>query len=232
MTDERFERGLKTLTEIDGETLPFFGGVWAIFGHGNVAGLGQALDQLSDIMPFVQGRNEQSLAHLAIGYGKALRRHATLAVTASIGLELPGVTFAEPAYVGALDWLLCDALDRVAGFFRVLGLVPPADADLVRAEVDPAPAETGDPLVECHPRPQARLLEEQRDRSVGQGTAAVPEPMLLAQPLRSFEHPLLPGRVVALPPRSAPRASMREADEWRRSWKRSGLSAARASAAR
>ena len=45
-----------------------------IFGHGNVAGLGQALDQLSDLMPFVQGRNEQSLVHLAIGYAKANRR--------------------------------------------------------------------------------------------------------------------------------------------------------------
>src|SRR5258705_9925526 len=56
-----------------------------IFGHGNVAGLGQALDQLSDRMPFVQGRNEQSLGHLATGYGKAMKRHATLAVTASIG---------------------------------------------------------------------------------------------------------------------------------------------------
>src|ERR1700750_1004280 len=56
-----------------------------IFGHGNVAGMGQALDQLSDLMPFGQGRQEQSLAHLAIGYAKALNRHATLAVTASIG---------------------------------------------------------------------------------------------------------------------------------------------------
>src|SRR3954451_17026155 len=56
-----------------------------IFGHGNVAGLGQALDQLSDAMPFVQGRNEQALVHLAAGYAKATRRHATLAVTASIG---------------------------------------------------------------------------------------------------------------------------------------------------
>jgi len=52
--------------ECDGQEVALFGGVWAIFGHGNVAGMGQALDQLSDIMPFIQGRNEQSLAHLAI----------------------------------------------------------------------------------------------------------------------------------------------------------------------
>jgi 3D-(3,5/4)-trihydroxycyclohexane-1,2-dione acylhydrolase (decyclizing) len=56
-----------------------------IFGHGNVAGLGQALDQLSDALPFVQGRNEQALVHVATAYAKASRRHATLAVTASIG---------------------------------------------------------------------------------------------------------------------------------------------------
>src|SRR5215204_7043356 len=56
-----------------------------IFGHGNVAGLGQALDQLSNELPFIQGRNEQALVHVATAYAKASRRHATLAVTASIG---------------------------------------------------------------------------------------------------------------------------------------------------
>ena len=56
-----------------------------IFGHGNVAGLGQALDQHSDALPFIQGRNEQALVHMATGFAKATRRHATLAVTASIG---------------------------------------------------------------------------------------------------------------------------------------------------
>ena len=56
-----------------------------IFGHGNVAGLGQALDQLSDVMPFIQGRNEQALVHAATAFAKHSRRRATLAVTASIG---------------------------------------------------------------------------------------------------------------------------------------------------
>jgi 3D-(3,5/4)-trihydroxycyclohexane-1,2-dione acylhydrolase (decyclizing) len=78
-----------------------------IFGHGNVAGLGQALDQLSDQLPFVQGRNEQALVHIATAYGKATRRHATLAVTASIG---PGalnmVTGAGLATVNRLPVLL------------------------------------------------------------------------------------------------------------------------------
>src|SRR6186997_1561261 len=78
-----------------------------IFGHGNVAGLGQALDQLSDALPFIQGRNEQALVHMASGYAKATRRHATLAVTASIG---PGamnmITGAALATVNRLPVLL------------------------------------------------------------------------------------------------------------------------------
>jgi 3D-(3,5/4)-trihydroxycyclohexane-1,2-dione acylhydrolase (decyclizing) len=78
-----------------------------IFGHGNVAGLGQALDQLSDALPFIQGRNEQALVHVATAYAKASRRHATLAVTASIG---PGalnmVTGAALATVNRLPVLL------------------------------------------------------------------------------------------------------------------------------
>src|ERR671914_616441 len=78
-----------------------------IFGHGNVAGLGQALDQLSDAVPFIQGRNEQALVHVATAYAKASRRRATLAVTASIG---PGalnmVTGAATATVNRLPVLL------------------------------------------------------------------------------------------------------------------------------
>src|SRR3954452_18490215 len=78
-----------------------------IFGHGNVAGLGQALDELSDELPFIQGRHEQYVAHIATAYAKATRRHATLAVTASIG---PGalnlVTAAGLATVNRLPLLL------------------------------------------------------------------------------------------------------------------------------
>lgn len=78
-----------------------------IFGHGNVAGLGQALDQYADDLPFIQGRNEQALVHVASGFAKASQRHATLAVTASIG---PGalnmVTGAGLATVNRLPVLL------------------------------------------------------------------------------------------------------------------------------
>lgn len=69
----------------DGERRRLVPATMGIFGHGNVAGMGQALDQLSDEMPFIQGRNEQNLVHAATAYAKATRRTSTLAVTASIG---------------------------------------------------------------------------------------------------------------------------------------------------
>src|SRR3954447_9858962 len=91
----------------DGKRRRLIPAALGIFGHGNVAGLGQAFDQLSDAMPFVQGRNEQALVHIAAGFAKASRRHATLAVSASIG---PGalnmVTGAGLATVNRLPVLL------------------------------------------------------------------------------------------------------------------------------
>jgi 3D-(3,5/4)-trihydroxycyclohexane-1,2-dione acylhydrolase (decyclizing) len=73
----------------DGERERLVPAMLGIFGHGNVAGLGQALQQHESELPFIQGRNEQSLVHLAAGYAKARQRRATLAVTSSIG---PGAT--------------------------------------------------------------------------------------------------------------------------------------------
>ncbi len=97
----------KQYSVADGQRRRLIPATLGIFGHGNVAGMGQALDQLSDLMPFVQGRNEQSLVHLGVGYAKAMRRRAALAVTASIG---PGalnmVTGAGLATVNRLPVLL------------------------------------------------------------------------------------------------------------------------------
>src|SRR6478735_7975737 len=60
-----------------------------IFGHGNVAGVGQALKQYQQldpsIMPYYQGRNEQALAHQAVGYARHTRRRQTFAISTSIG---------------------------------------------------------------------------------------------------------------------------------------------------
>jgi 3D-(3,5/4)-trihydroxycyclohexane-1,2-dione acylhydrolase (decyclizing) len=78
----------------DGERRRFVPAALGIFGHGNVAGLGQALAEHADRLPFVQGRNEQALGHMATGFAKASKRRQTLAVTASIG---PGATNLETA---------------------------------------------------------------------------------------------------------------------------------------
>ncbi len=53
-------------TERDGVRQRLIGATWGIFGHGNVAGLGQALVEYGDAMPFHQGRNEQSMVHAAV----------------------------------------------------------------------------------------------------------------------------------------------------------------------
>ncbi len=94
-------------SEADGRRVRFVPAALGIFGHGNVAGLGQALDQYADLLPFVQGRNEQELAHIGSAFAKASKRHQTLAITASIG---PGamnlVTAAALATVNRLPLLL------------------------------------------------------------------------------------------------------------------------------
>ena len=62
----------------------FIEGVWAIFGHGNVAGIGEALHGVKDVLPTWRGHNEQTMAHAAIAYSKAAKRRRAMAVTASL----------------------------------------------------------------------------------------------------------------------------------------------------
>ncbi len=76
-------------SERDGETRRLIPAMFGIFGHGNVAGLGQALWEHGQELPHYQPRNEQSMVHTAVGFAKENRRLATLACTASIG---PGST--------------------------------------------------------------------------------------------------------------------------------------------
>ena len=85
-------------SERDGETRRLIPAMWGIFGHGNVIGLGQALEEHGDGLPFHQGRNEQSMVHAATAYAKASQRLSTLACTASIG---PGSTNMITAAAGA-----------------------------------------------------------------------------------------------------------------------------------
>ncbi|TAA51893.1 3D-(3,5/4)-trihydroxycyclohexane-1,2-dione acylhydrolase (decyclizing) [Shinella sp. JR1-6] len=94
-------------TEIDGERVPLFPGVFAIFGHGNVTCLSEALEAVKDTLPTWRGQNEQSMALAAIGFAKATRRRQIMVATSSIG---PGalnmVTAAGVAHTNRLPILL------------------------------------------------------------------------------------------------------------------------------
>ena len=76
-------------TRIDGETVPVFPGVYAIFGHGNVTCLGHSLEQHRDELPTWRGQNEQGMALAATGFAKASKRRQIMVATSSIG---PGAT--------------------------------------------------------------------------------------------------------------------------------------------
>ena len=96
----------QSVRQLNGEILPAFAGVWAIFGHGNVAGLGEALSQYRGELPTFRGHNEQGMAHAAIAFAKQKARRQFMAVTSSIG---PGatnmVTAAALAHVNRLPVL-------------------------------------------------------------------------------------------------------------------------------
>ena len=85
-------------SERDGVRQPFFGGVFGIFGHGNVAGVAQALDQMSDALRYYQCRNEQAMVHTAAAFAKMHNRMRTMACTTSIG---PGATNMVTGAAGA-----------------------------------------------------------------------------------------------------------------------------------
>jgi 3D-(3,5/4)-trihydroxycyclohexane-1,2-dione acylhydrolase (decyclizing) len=93
--------------EIDGESVPLFAGVFAIFGHGNVAGLGEALQHERARLPVFRAHNEQAMALAAIAFAKASKRRRMMACTTSVG---PGatnmVTAAALAHVNRLPVLL------------------------------------------------------------------------------------------------------------------------------
>jgi 3D-(3,5/4)-trihydroxycyclohexane-1,2-dione acylhydrolase (decyclizing) len=94
-------------SEIDGREVPLLGGIFAIFGHGNVAGLGEALYGSREVLPTLRAHNEQAMALAAIAFAKQHRRQRLMACTSSIG---PGatnmVTAAAVAYANRLPLLL------------------------------------------------------------------------------------------------------------------------------
>ena len=89
-------------SERDGTKMRLIPGVWGIFGHGNVAGLGQALEEYGDElnMPTYRPQNEQAMVHLAAAYAKHTNRMSTYACTASIG---PGSTNMLTSAAGSLS---------------------------------------------------------------------------------------------------------------------------------
>ncbi|GFE82853.1 3D-(3,5/4)-trihydroxycyclohexane-1,2-dione acylhydrolase (decyclizing) [Steroidobacter agaridevorans] len=94
-------------TVVDGQEVPLCAGVFAIFGHGNVAGMGEALSASRAELPTYRAHNEQAMAHAAIAYAKTMRRRRFMACTTSIG---PGatnmLTAAALAHVNRLPVLL------------------------------------------------------------------------------------------------------------------------------
>ena len=93
--------------ELDGNEVPLFPGVFAIFGHGNVTCLGEALEAVQDRLPTWRGQNEQTMAMAAVAFAKAKRRRQIMVATSSIG---PGalnmVTAAGIAHANRLPLLL------------------------------------------------------------------------------------------------------------------------------
>jgi 3D-(3,5/4)-trihydroxycyclohexane-1,2-dione acylhydrolase (decyclizing) len=94
-------------SEIDGRAVPLFAGVFAIFGHGNVAGVGEALYEAREWLPTLRAHNEQAMGLAAIAFAKASQRRRMMACTSSIG---PGatnmVTAAAVAHTNRLPLLL------------------------------------------------------------------------------------------------------------------------------
>ncbi|MFF9144202.1 3D-(3,5/4)-trihydroxycyclohexane-1,2-dione acylhydrolase (decyclizing) [Streptomyces sp. NPDC014861] len=167
-------------TERDGTRHRLIAATWGIFGHGNVAGLGQALVEHADAMPFLQGRNEQSMVHAAVGHARQTGRLSAHAVTTSIG---PGatnlVTGAALATINHLPVLLLPG-DTFA--------TRPADPVLQQLQLPHA----GDVSVNDCLRPVSRFFDR-----IGRPEALVPAAL---EAMRTLADPAATGAVtLALP---------------------------------
>ena len=86
-------------TVLDGREVPLFPGVFAIFGHGNVTGLGNALHEARETLPVLRGQNEQGMALAAVAFAKATRRRQIMVASSSVG---PGATNMVTAAAAAM----------------------------------------------------------------------------------------------------------------------------------
>lgn len=163
---------------VDGKEFPFVEGIFNIFGHGNVVGIGQALEQDAGHLKVIQGKNEQGMAHAAIAYSKQLLRQKIYAVTTSVGagaanlvpaagtalannipvLFLPGDTFAsrqpdpvlqQVEHEHSLNITTNDALRAVSRYWDRVTRPEQLMSSLIRAfEVMTDPAKAG-PATVC-----------------------------------------------------------------------------------
>jgi 3D-(3,5/4)-trihydroxycyclohexane-1,2-dione acylhydrolase (decyclizing) len=85
----------RQMTLVDGKKLPVFAGVWAIFGHGNVVGIGEALYGARKELPTYRAHNEQAMAHAAIAFAKGSRRRRCTCQSRS-GTAAPGRCLRQP----------------------------------------------------------------------------------------------------------------------------------------
>jgi 3D-(3,5/4)-trihydroxycyclohexane-1,2-dione acylhydrolase (decyclizing) len=85
---------------IDGKKMPLFAGAFGIYGHGNVACIGQAMEEFQDQLPGYRGHHEQNMALTGIGYARAMRRKQVFVATSSVG---PGSTNMVTAAAVALS---------------------------------------------------------------------------------------------------------------------------------
>ena len=90
--------------------VPLFGGVFAIFGHGNVAGIGEALYRHREALPTYRAHNEQAMAHIAIAYAKAHMRRRVMACTSA-----GAVTFGLPSRSPPIQLPICRNGGKRAG---------------------------------------------------------------------------------------------------------------------
>ncbi|MFD8590965.1 3D-(3,5/4)-trihydroxycyclohexane-1,2-dione acylhydrolase (decyclizing) [Streptomyces sp. NPDC059637] len=176
-------------TERDGVRHRLVSACWGIFGHGNVAGIGQALLE-TDSMPFVQGRNEQAMVHAAVAHARHRNRLSAQAVTTSVG---PGatnlVTGAALATINRIPVLLLPG-DTFAG--------RPADPVLQQLEVPWA----GDVSVNDALRPVSRYFDR-----VTRPEALVPAALAAA---RVLSDPAATGAVTL----ALPQDVQTEAHDW------------------
>jgi 3D-(3,5/4)-trihydroxycyclohexane-1,2-dione acylhydrolase (decyclizing) len=180
-------------SERDGKRRRVIPGVFAIFGHGNVLGLGQAIEECGDELGYYQPKNEQAMVHTAIGYAKAHDRLSTLACAASVGpgstnmitgaatatvnrvpvLLLPADTFAnrlQGPVMQALDhrtqadWSVNDAFRPVSAYFDRISRPEQLLTSLPQAmRALLDPADTGAVTIALHQDVQAEAYDFPRE---------------------------------------------------------------------